>query len=277
MSATENLYQVQSIVGKRDLRGKIYYQVHWKGYSKEYDSWEPEENLVSCDELIEEYERDTASKSGIPKASRISTENPSEVNGGIEIPLKPKRGSSSRHTKDSKTKQKTGSTTAGAISRTPPLIKEVESVRYNLRSTSKRNVATELGDNNCNALHISASNNSDSTTQSAKPLSIPDSQENAHKAQPDICVPDVSQIKTQLELQFDSNDTLSVQPISSVADKTNEHSDSVSSSITNDHKRYPVVLDGQPNFIGSAECYFALSIVLIGIVGYVLTSSSLLS
>jgi len=31
----ENLYEVESIIGKKEIRGKLVYQVKWKGYSEQ--------------------------------------------------------------------------------------------------------------------------------------------------------------------------------------------------------------------------------------------------
>lgn len=61
------IIQVESIVGHRKRKGKDFYLVHWLGYSKKEDSWEPEENLVSCTELIDNFMEET-----LAKVSRVS-------------------------------------------------------------------------------------------------------------------------------------------------------------------------------------------------------------
>lgn len=33
------------------------YKVRWKGYGPEDDTWEPKQNLESCQDMIEDYER----------------------------------------------------------------------------------------------------------------------------------------------------------------------------------------------------------------------------
>jgi hypothetical protein len=33
-SDLESLYEVESIIGKKKIRGKVFYQVKWKGYSE---------------------------------------------------------------------------------------------------------------------------------------------------------------------------------------------------------------------------------------------------
>merc|ERR1712141_402560 len=59
--------QVEFIVDKRVLKGKVEYQVKWKGWDHDDNTWEPVGNL-DCQELIEEFERtykgDAAKKNG---------------------------------------------------------------------------------------------------------------------------------------------------------------------------------------------------------------------
>ena len=51
----DNQYQVEAILDKRRMDGRIEYKVRWKGYGLEDDSWRTEHNL-DCEELVEEYE-----------------------------------------------------------------------------------------------------------------------------------------------------------------------------------------------------------------------------
>ncbi|KAJ8277023.1 hypothetical protein GJAV_G00070600 [Gymnothorax javanicus] len=56
--ATEELYEVEKIVGKRkNKKGKVEYLVHWRGFGFEDDTWEPETHLANCVEFIHEYKR----------------------------------------------------------------------------------------------------------------------------------------------------------------------------------------------------------------------------
>ncbi|KAL7851407.1 hypothetical protein AOLI_G00217630 [Acnodon oligacanthus] len=58
MMASEELYEVERIVGKRkNKKGKMEYLVRWRGYGFEGDTWEPEGNLASCIEFISEFNR----------------------------------------------------------------------------------------------------------------------------------------------------------------------------------------------------------------------------
>ncbi|XP_045198058.2 M-phase phosphoprotein 8-like [Mercenaria mercenaria] len=54
--ADEELFEVDKIIGKSKIKGSIVYKVRWKGYGPEDDTWEPRENLESCQDLIEEYD-----------------------------------------------------------------------------------------------------------------------------------------------------------------------------------------------------------------------------
>lgn len=50
------IYQVEKVLGKRIINGKVEYYLKWKGYPDSQNSWEPEENIYNKD-LIEEFER----------------------------------------------------------------------------------------------------------------------------------------------------------------------------------------------------------------------------
>lgn len=49
-------YEVESIVGVRKRKGQTEYQVRWKGYAADADTWEPEEQL-NCQELIDAFNK----------------------------------------------------------------------------------------------------------------------------------------------------------------------------------------------------------------------------
>ncbi len=38
-------YEVEDILGKRNISGKAHYLVKWKGYDASESTWEPKENL----------------------------------------------------------------------------------------------------------------------------------------------------------------------------------------------------------------------------------------
>ncbi|XP_058791653.1 polycomb group protein Pc-like [Phymastichus coffea] len=55
MDPSDRIYAAERITKKREKRGKVEYYVKWKGWSKKYNTWEPEENILDA-RLIELYE-----------------------------------------------------------------------------------------------------------------------------------------------------------------------------------------------------------------------------
>jgi len=53
-------FEVEAILDSRNIKGKQVYLVKWKGYSGIHNSWEPEGNLESCDELLKRYLANTS-------------------------------------------------------------------------------------------------------------------------------------------------------------------------------------------------------------------------
>ncbi|KAM0736105.1 Histone acetyltransferase p300 [Formica fusca] len=55
MELGDRVYSAERITKKREKQGKIEYFVKWKGWSKKYNTWEPEENILDVG-LIRLYE-----------------------------------------------------------------------------------------------------------------------------------------------------------------------------------------------------------------------------
>ncbi|XP_006814390.1 uncharacterized protein LOC102807960 [Saccoglossus kowalevskii] len=47
--------EVSKIVKSRNTRNGVLYLIRWKGYGPSDDTWEPEEHLVDCQDVLEEY------------------------------------------------------------------------------------------------------------------------------------------------------------------------------------------------------------------------------
>ena len=54
--------QVEEVIGRKSEGDKVYFRVKWGGYSSKYNTWEPEENLSNCGDLIKEFMEKEANK-----------------------------------------------------------------------------------------------------------------------------------------------------------------------------------------------------------------------
>ena len=59
MSEIEDFFDVEEILDKKynAREGKNYYLVKWEGYPPEQNTWEPEENLETIPDLVEQFEK----------------------------------------------------------------------------------------------------------------------------------------------------------------------------------------------------------------------------
>lgn len=71
-----SIWQVEAVVDEKVVRGKLHYLIHWKGYSADEDTWEPE-NTLSCPELLKKY-LDSKKKSGGKKSSPTKKPSPAK-------------------------------------------------------------------------------------------------------------------------------------------------------------------------------------------------------
>ncbi|XP_078258584.1 M-phase phosphoprotein 8 isoform X2 [Rhinoraja longicauda] len=61
--AEEDVYEVERIVDMKVSEGQTLYRVHWKGYSSEDDTWEPEAHLEDCTEVLHVFKQKSKEKS----------------------------------------------------------------------------------------------------------------------------------------------------------------------------------------------------------------------
>ena len=55
-------YEVEEIVARKVVDGKVHYQVKWIGYPSEDNTWEPKEHLENVIQMVEEFEKQYGKK-----------------------------------------------------------------------------------------------------------------------------------------------------------------------------------------------------------------------
>ncbi len=68
--------QVEKILADRTRKGQTEYKIRWKKFGPAEDSWEPEENLLDCVDVLKEYKAQKASKSVAPTPRRSQRTKP---------------------------------------------------------------------------------------------------------------------------------------------------------------------------------------------------------
>ncbi|XP_019636928.1 PREDICTED: chromodomain Y-like protein 2 isoform X1 [Branchiostoma belcheri] len=57
MAGGRDVFEVEGILDQRTRRGRPEYLIRWAGFDEDEDTWEPEKNLVGCEEILEEWKR----------------------------------------------------------------------------------------------------------------------------------------------------------------------------------------------------------------------------
>ncbi|KAK2081603.1 hypothetical protein P7K49_040559, partial [Saguinus oedipus] len=76
-------FEVEAIIDRRQHQnGKMEYLVWWKGYDKEDDNWEPEQNLTNCEKCIYDLNRQQMENQKIWTWNRTRTTSSNNVRKG---------------------------------------------------------------------------------------------------------------------------------------------------------------------------------------------------
>lgn len=76
----EKEWEVEEIISKKKYKGTWYYEVKWKGYESDQNTWETESNLKKCEDLMEKFkekyqkEEEEKAKKKVPKDGEESDE-----------------------------------------------------------------------------------------------------------------------------------------------------------------------------------------------------------
>ncbi|KAG7202079.1 hypothetical protein KM043_004752 [Ampulex compressa] len=116
MDLGDRVYAAERITKKREKRGKVEYFVKWKGWSKKYNTWEPEENILDV-RLIELYEE---SQKGGDVSTRRPRRRDTRYNVLANIVVQEEPGGDERVGEDSQDESTTGSTSATRLNPVAP-------------------------------------------------------------------------------------------------------------------------------------------------------------
>ncbi|XP_011640659.1 polycomb group protein Pc [Pogonomyrmex barbatus] len=116
MELGDRVYAAERITKKREKRGKIEYLVKWKGWSKKYNTWEPEENILDV-RLIELYEESQKGEVPTRRPRRRDTRYNEQLSN-LVVDEEP--GGDERVGEDSQDESTTGSTSAPRLNSVAP-------------------------------------------------------------------------------------------------------------------------------------------------------------
>jgi hypothetical protein len=53
----EQEWEVEEILQHKKTRGKFYYLIRWKGYTRDHDTWEPASNITNAKDILKKYKQ----------------------------------------------------------------------------------------------------------------------------------------------------------------------------------------------------------------------------
>jgi hypothetical protein len=91
-------FEVERIIGHKEKKSGLFYRVKWKGFDVSESTWEPEDNLLDCSELIDEYfskkaqeqEKAHSTRTRSPRAPTSPKKTVIEETRQAEVPVQEK-------------------------------------------------------------------------------------------------------------------------------------------------------------------------------------------
>ncbi|KAG2456611.1 MPP8 phase, partial [Polypterus senegalus] len=74
----DDVFEVERIIDMKVEKGMITYRVRWKGYASDDDTWEPEEHLEDCKEVLHAFQRkmtETKTRTAKKESVKLPTKN----------------------------------------------------------------------------------------------------------------------------------------------------------------------------------------------------------
>ena len=65
-------YNIEKILDRKKVNGKIHYKIKWEGYPMDQCTWEPLENLENVKALVDEYNQNHSTKNNPPKGKKTN-------------------------------------------------------------------------------------------------------------------------------------------------------------------------------------------------------------
>mmetsp|Transcript_7037 Transcript_7037/g.7728 ORF Transcript_7037/g.7728 Transcript_7037/m.7728 type:complete len:210 (-) Transcript_7037:30-659(-) len=61
-SDEEEVWEVEKIINMKHIKGKVHYEVKWKGWPHSSNTWEPREHVKGCKEALEKFHKQNLKK-----------------------------------------------------------------------------------------------------------------------------------------------------------------------------------------------------------------------
>jgi len=131
---------VEKIVDKKKVRSVVHYKVHWKGLGADRETWEPESDLT-CQELIEEYENNLATKEKQATKDNVVKKTAKGVTMDSRKRNKVKGSNSKQEVEEQPVEQKKSEEETGDVSAPP--VSSTKAKKSETKDTQKKKAVLE--------------------------------------------------------------------------------------------------------------------------------------